>query len=86
MRTSTVALAGALLFAAAPTAAASTAVSDPLAEVDAVDDDADDGDKGLWGLLGLLGLFAPLFTRRRNDDVTVHRTTTSGRNDGNPLT
>lgn len=85
MKTRTLALAGAALIACAPVAAIATVTTDPLA-TDVVDDDADDGDKGLWGLLGLLGLFAPLFNKKRDDTVHVNRTTTSGRNDGNPLT
>lgn len=87
MKTRTALAAAALLASAPITAAVAATTTDPLAEVDAaVDDDADDGDKGLWGLLGLLGLFAPLFNKKRDNDVHVHRTTTSGRNDGNPLT
>jgi len=89
MKTRTTALAAAAFLAFAPVTAtfAATTTADPLAEVDtAIDDEADDGDKGLWGLLGLLGLFAPLFNKKRDNDVHVHRTTTTGRNDGNPLT
>ena len=85
MKTRTLALAGAALIACAPVAAIATTVTDPLA-TDVVDDDAEDGDKGLWGLLGLLGLFAPLFNKKRDDTVHVNRTSTTGRNDGNPLT
>lgn len=86
MKTRTLALAGAALIACAPVAAiATTVTSDGLSE-GVVDDEADDGDKGLWGLLGLLGLFAPLFNKKRDDTIHVNRTTTSGRNDGNPLT
>lgn len=87
MKTRTALTAAALLAFAPVTAAVAAVATDPLAEVDAaVDDDADDGDKGLWGLLGLLGLFAPLFNKKRDTDVHVHRTTSTGRNDGNPLT
>lgn len=89
MKTRTTALAAAALLAFAPvTATYAATTADPLTEVDEVGDgEQEAGDKGLWGLLGLLGLFAPLFNKRRDNDVHVSRTTThTGRNDGNPLT
>lgn len=81
------ALATAALLALAPAAASATTVDDVEVSNEVGDGNQESGDKGLWGLLGLLGLFAPLFNKR-NDDVTVNRTTTTttGRNDGNPLT
>lgn len=88
LRTGT-AIAGAVLLALAPaTAFAQAATTTDATTVDAEvgDGNQEHGDKGLWGLLGLLGLFAPLFNKK-HDDVQVNRTTTTtGRNDGNPLT
>lgn len=82
------AIATAALIALAPATAFAqeTTVDGVEVQTDVVDDDKEGGDNGLWGLLGLLGLFAPLFNKK-GDDVNVSRTTTtSGRNDGNPLT
>ncbi len=83
------AVAGAALLALAPVGAFATTTTTDSVEVspEVGDGDQENGDKGLWGLLGLLGLFAPLFNKK-NDDVHVNRTTTTttGRNDGNPLT
>ena len=82
------AIAGAALLALAPVAAVATVTTDDVAvDPDVGDGNQESGDGGYWGLLGLLGLFAPLFNKKNNDDVHVSRTTTtSGRNDGNPLT
>ena len=87
LRTGT-AIATAALLALAPAGAAFATVStDVEVAPEVADGDQESGDKGYWGLLGLLGLLAPLFNKK-NDDVNVHRTTTTttGRNDGNPLT
>ena len=81
------AIAGAALLAIAPIAAAqaTTTTTDVAVDPDVGDGNQESGDGGYWGLLGLLGLFAPLFNKKH--DTTTHRTTTTtGRNDGNPLT
>ena len=53
---------------------------------DSLDGVCDGSPEGKVLGLGLLGLFAPLLNKK-NNDVHVNRTTsTSGRNDGNPLT
>lgn len=81
------AIAGAALLALAPVAAVATVTTDVAVDPDVGDGNQESGDGGYWGLLGLLGLFAPLFNKKNNDDMNVSRTTTtSGRNDGNPLT
>lgn len=83
------AVAAAALLALAPATAFAqdTTVDGVEVSPEVGDGDQENGDKGLWGLLGLLGLLAPLFNKKR-DDVHVNRTTTTttGRNDGNPLT
>ena len=79
------AIATAALIALAPAGVAfATTVEGVEVETEVGDGDQESGDGGYWGLLGLLGLLAPLFNKK--DDVSVSRTTTTGRNDGNPLT
>ena len=83
------AIATAALLALAPASAFAqdTTTDGVTVDADVVDGDQESGDGGYWGLLGLLGLLAPLFNKK-NDDAHVNRTTTTttGRNDGNPLT
>lgn len=83
------AIATAALLALAPASAFAqdTTTDGVTVDADVGDGDQESGDGGYWGLLGLLGLLAPLFNKK-NDDVHVNRTTTTttGRNDGNPLT
>ena len=83
------AIATAALLALAPASALAqdTTVDGVTVDADVGDGDQESGDGGYWGLLGLLGLLAPLFNKK-NDDVHINRTTTTttGRNDGNPLT
>lgn len=83
------AIAGAALLAMAPVAVVAQEVTtdDVAVDADVGDGNQESGDGGYWGLLGLLGLFAPLFNKS-SDTAHVSRTTTTttGRNDGNPLT
>lgn len=79
------AIAAAAFIALAPAGVAFATTVDGVEVAPEVGDgDQESGDGGYWGLLGLLGLLAPLFNKK--DDVSVSRTTTTGRNDGNPLT
>lgn len=87
LRVGTAVAAAALLALAPATAFAQDTTADGVEVSPEVGDgEQESGDNGLWGLLGLLGLLAPLFNRKSDVHVDRTTTTTSGRNDGNPLT